>query len=212
MRMTRRFCSWVACLGLVASLVGLVGCEDDSDSHDFGDNDPQLVVALGDSLTYGVGQSSSESYPAQLAAMTGRPVVNSGVSGETSAGGLSRVNGVLQSRKPGYLLILYGANDIIQGVGPNTTVERLRGIIQAAKANKTIAIIGTVTPAFSWHDYMMPSIENINPLITSMANQEGARVANTYGALNDETLYQSDGLHHTPEGAKRLANAFRARL
>jgi lysophospholipase L1-like esterase len=119
---------------------------------------------------------------------------------------------VLQSRKPGYLLILYGANDIIKGVGPSTTVERLRGIIQAAKANQTIPIIGTVTPAFPWHDYMTPSIEHINPLITSMARAEGARVANTYGALNDETLYQSDGLHHTPEGATALATAFRARL
>jgi hypothetical protein len=64
MRLHRRFVSWIACLGMVASLLGLVGCEEDDDPHDFGDNDPQLIVALGDSLTYGSGQSRAESYPA----------------------------------------------------------------------------------------------------------------------------------------------------
>lgn len=218
MKAMHRVSSWMACLGMVAAVaISQIGCEDDGGdsgdgSHDFGENDPALIVALGDSLTYGYGQSASETYPAQLSAMTGRPVVNSGVTGETSAGGLSRVNGVLRSRKPGYLLIMYGANDIIQGVELESTVERLRGIIQAAKANQTIPIIGTVTPTFTKHDHMIPGIEAINPMIKEMARQERTRVANTYGAVNDIVYYLDDGLHHTAEGAGRLASAFADRL
>ncbi len=210
----RRIGAWVACLGMIAAVaVTQTGCEDSGgSSHDFGNNDPELVVALGDSITYGYQLPSSQSYPAQLAAMTGRPVINSGINGERSEGGLSRVNGILRSRQPGYLLILYGANDINKGVGTERIVENLRGIVQAAKANQTIPVIGTVTPTFPWHDYMNGAIEALNPRIRQMASEEGARLANSYDALNDQSYYQSDGLHHNADGARRLAEAFKSRL
>lgn len=203
---------WLA----MAAIAVAVGCEKggspDYSGHDFGDNDKNLIVALGDSITYGEGLSSGESYPSQLGALTGRPVINTGSPGEQTGGGLGRVNSVLDRYKPGFLLILYGSNDLIRDQDIGNAVANLRGIIRAAHANKTVAIIGTVPPAFPYHDFIEGGVEEINPLIQAMAAEEGAPVANVFGALNNETLFQSDGLHPTAEGATKLAAAFADKL
>ncbi len=201
---------------LIGLLLGNAACEEDGGSdnsgHDFGVNNPDLVVALGDSITHGYGLAGSESYPAQLGAQTGRPVINSGADGERSSGGLGRVNSVLNQHKPGFLLILYGSNDLIFGADLNGIVGNLRGIIQAAKANQTIPIIATVPPAFPYHDFIAQGVVDLNPLIQAMAAEEGVAVANVFNALNNPALFQSDGLHPTAEGAGKIASAFAGKL
>ena len=211
---------WMGRGGLVAMLGAVLvgtGCEgggdgNDYSSQDFGDNDPALIVAFGDSITAGEGLSSAESYPSQLAGLSGRPVINSGVPGEKSSGGLDRVNSVLGRYKPGFLLILFGSNDLIFDRPPQDIVESLRGIIRAAKANKTVPIIGTVPPTFPYHDFIADGVKALNPLIVSMAAEENTPVAGVNGALNDVTLFQSDGLHPTADGALKLAAAFDDKL
>lgn len=198
-------------MALLGAIAGLVGCENnssDKDVYDFGDNDPNLVVALGDSITHGLGVSGGESYPAQLSGMTGRPVVNSGQDGEWSAGGRSRVGGVLRRYQPGYLLVMYGANDIIGREGSSVIVENLRAIVQAAKANQTIPIVATVTPGFPYHDFIEPRVESLNPLIVQMAKEEGVPVVDTFTAVNDVNYFQSDGLHPNAAGYGQIAAVF----
>lgn len=97
------------------------------------------VVCFGDSITTG-------GYPGPLAGRTGMAVVDAGQDGERSEGGLSRDNEILQTYQPAYLCILYGANDVIGGVDASVTVGNLRGIVQAAKDNNCIPIVGTLTP------------------------------------------------------------------
>jgi acyl-CoA thioesterase I len=198
----------------IGVLAATLGCEDggsgsNNSNHDFGSNDPNLIVAQGDSITLGLGlPSSSLAYPAQLAAMLGRPVINSGVGGERSASGLDRVGSVLHKHHPGFLLILYGSNDLIHSASEEDTVANLRGIIQAAKATQTIPITGTVPPMFAEHSLYGGGVAALNSMISQMASEEGVAVADVNGALNDIALFQQDGLHPNEEGAKKLAAAF----
>ena len=97
------------------------------------------VVCLGDSITAG-------GYPSDLASRTGMNVVNAGVGGELSSGGLARVNSVLDQHNPSYLCILYGANDVIHNGPPSDIVANLRGIASAASARGCTPIVGTLTP------------------------------------------------------------------
>jgi lysophospholipase L1-like esterase len=199
-------------MALLGGMAGLVGCEgdssDDKDVFDFGDNDPDRVVALGDSITRGYGVNGGDSYPSQLSGMTGRPVVNTGQDGERSSGGRSRVNSVLQRYQPGYLLVMYGANDLIGQESSGDIVANLRAIVQAAKANKTIPILATVTPAFPWHDFIEPRVESLNPMIVQMAKEEGVAVVDTFKATNDANYFQDDGLHPNASGCSQIAAVF----
>ncbi len=184
------------------------GCEDgDSGGHDFGDNDPNLYVALGDSLTEGPGLS--DPYPEKLSRMLGSTVINEGKGGELSTGGKDRVHDVLAKYKPGYLLVLYGANDVIFGLGTNYTKEKLRAIIQAAKENRTKVVLATLPPVTGPHTYMESRIAALNPEIRRLAAEEGTKLADMEEAFGDDTSYLSaDGLHMNDSGARLMAETF----
>ena len=101
---------------------------------------PRTVVFLGDSLTagYGLGEPSMEAYPALIAARlraSGTPwkVVNAGISGDTTAGGLRRIDWTLRAPVD-VLVVALGANDGLRGVDPALTAANLRGIIERARA------------------------------------------------------------------------------
>jgi len=87
-----------------------------------------LILAFGDSLTYGFGTArpERESYPARLEALTGQPVVNAGVNGETSAEGLRRIDRLLERHRPGLTLLCLGGNDILRGLPRDRLKQNLR--------------------------------------------------------------------------------------
>ena len=127
--LTSRHIRWAL---ILLTAVIITGCENSNrlgDGHDFSDNDQNVYLALGDSITYGYGLSSQATYSVKLSAMIGKTVINAGIGGETSFGGTTKVNSLLARYKPGYLLILYGANDLIIGHS-TTTIGNLRYIIQ----------------------------------------------------------------------------------
>jgi len=101
---------------------------------------PRTVVFLGDSLTagYGLADPASEAYPALIAerlraARTPWKVVNAGISGDTTAGGLRRIDWTLRAPVD-VLVVALGANDGLRGVDPAVTAANLRGIIERARA------------------------------------------------------------------------------
>jgi acyl-CoA thioesterase-1 len=89
-----------------------------------GCSDPKLseiprnatILAFGDSLTVGVGASYAESYPVVLTELSGRKVINAGVSGETTTQGLQRLPGLLEQHEPELVLLLEGGNDILRNL------------------------------------------------------------------------------------------------
>ncbi len=101
-------------------------------------DDPVKLLALGDSLTAGYGLKQGEGFTDQLQAAfrkMGRPVtvINGGVSGDTSAGGLSRIDWAMAD-KPAIVILELGANDMLRALDPVSTRANLAGIIEKAQA------------------------------------------------------------------------------
>jgi len=89
-----------------------------------------IILAYGDSLTYGYNVSRSESYPAKLEVLTGISVINSGVSGEVSAQGLKRLPKVLDEHHPQLVILCHGGNDLLRKMDPEKMEFNIRGMIQ----------------------------------------------------------------------------------
>jgi acyl-CoA thioesterase-1 len=103
-----------------------------------------VILAFGDSLTYGTGASEAESYPAQLEALIGRRVVGAGVPGEVSADALARLPGVLEEVRPQLLILCIGGNDFLRNLGSAQVEANVRRMIGLAKAHGAgVLLIGT---------------------------------------------------------------------
>ena len=109
-----------------------------------------VVLAFGDSLTFGTGASEEESYPSQLARVTGRRVVREGVPGEVSAAGLARLAALLDEHQPRLLLLCHGGNDFLRRLPKEQAAENVRAMIRLAKSRGVeVLLIGTPEPGFS---------------------------------------------------------------
>jgi acyl-CoA thioesterase I len=108
------------------------------------------VLAFGDSLTFGTGAASGESYPAQLGALIGRKVVAAGVPGEVSADGLARLPQALEEYQPKLLLLCHGGNDFLRKLGDDVAAANVRAMVKLAKdKNIAVMLIATPKPGFS---------------------------------------------------------------
>ena len=94
-----------------------------------------VIVAFGDSLTHGTGASSDTAYPAVLASLTGRTVVNAGVPGDTTASALERLPNVLAEHKPRLVLLCLGGNDMLRKQPQAATENNLRLLVQTIRAS-----------------------------------------------------------------------------
>lgn len=169
------------------------------------------IVILGDSITAGFGlDDPAKAYPALLQAkidQAGLPfeVVNAGVSGDTTAGGLRRVDWAL-SRGADVLVIALGGNDGLRGIMPKQTEENLRGIIKRARdkiPGLTIVLAGMQMPANMGPDY----VEQFKAVFPRVAAESGAIflpfLLEGVGGVPD--LNQADMIHPNAAGAKVVA-------
>ena len=204
--MNRNF-SFLKLLIIALSMIVMAGCEsggnDDSEPHDFGENDPNLIGCTGDSITAGVYGTP---YPTYLRALTGRRVINSGAPGQRVRDGVTNARSVL-ARRPGYLVIMFGTNDIIHGGDIEYIIENLQNIIQFAKNQQTIPIIMTLTPGFDEsHQGWEPGFDALSVEIRALAKMEKIAVVDLDKRFGDDrTLIGQDGLHPTDEGNMIIA-------
>ncbi|KAA3624065.1 MAG: arylesterase [Proteobacteria bacterium] len=124
--------SWRAALLTIAIM--LVGCADDRTAvGPLPDN--AVILAFGDSITYGTGVSTAESYPAQLARLTGFEVVNAGVPGETADQGLVRLPALLDEFRPDLVVLCHGGNDILRNRPESRTEQDLRRMVEVIRGS-----------------------------------------------------------------------------
>ncbi len=201
----------------LASVLLAPGCEDDDDSSGGGggaiseEMNRDLVVCVGDSITQGYACDGAP-YPAQLAGITGKSVVNKGVGGVTAEAAPSAVRSAI-AQKPAYICILYGSNDAIAGRDPNITKEQLRVAVAACKEAGIKPIIGTPPPMRDGHSLFNGGAKGIAEAIRKMASEEGVACVDLYGAFGDGTgLLVPDGLHPNAAGALLIAQKFAGAL
>jgi acyl-CoA thioesterase I len=104
-----------------------------------------VVLAFGDSLTFGTGAAKNESYPAILERDTGLQVVNAGVPGEVSADGLARLPEAIDEAQPRLLILCHGGNDFLQKLDEATVAANVRAMVDLAKS-RGIPVVLMATP------------------------------------------------------------------
>jgi lysophospholipase L1-like esterase len=109
-----------------------------------------VVLAFGDSLTFGTGADERDSYPAQLALLIGRKVARAGVPGEISGDGLKRLPDALDEHQPALLVLCHGGNDFLRRLSKQQIAANVRAMIRLAKSRSVaVVLIGTPEPGFS---------------------------------------------------------------
>lgn len=167
-----------------------------------------LVVYLGNSLAAGLGLPEEDAYPAQLERMLAERglsvrTVNAGVSGDTSAGGLSRVDWLLRL-EPGVLLLELGANDALRGLAPEVTEANLRRIVDAARqAGATVVLAGMKVPPNYGADYAR-RFEEIFPRLARELDVALLPFL-LEGVAGRPELNLADGIHPNAAGHRRVA-------
>ena len=145
---------------------------------DAGGNQTNVIVCIGDSIT-------ERYYPPYLADETGMTVVNAGVGGEGSAEAAARAPAVLAKYRPAYLCILTGINDISDGNASITAIAaNIGSIVNAARANHTIPIVGTLTPLTGTRHEWADDGAACSQLIRALAAQTGTRLADVAAAFD----------------------------
>jgi len=171
---------------------------------------PQTILFFGDSLTAGYGLSAEEAFPALIEKElnkkgTRAKVINAGLSGETSAGGLSRIDWLL--RQPIQIFVLeLGANDGLRGLPLDQTRQNLQAIIDKVKVKNPkvkIVLAGMMVPPNMGKQYTS-EFKSIYP---DLAKKNNATLIPFLldGVGGIEKLNQSDGIHPNVEGHKIVA-------
>jgi len=168
---------------------------------------PLQVLAFGDSLTAGYGLAAQDAFPAQLerrlrADGFDASVTNAGVSGETSADGLARLDFSLQ---PGTDLVILelGANDMLRGLPPKAARENLEKMVDAIRARGAqVLLAGMKAEANFGPDYKA----QFDAIFPELAKERSLRLYPFFleGVAGDQALVQSDGLHPNPKGVARV--------
>lgn len=202
---------------MVVFCLYLAGCSGDSASNDAVPKSAvpkqiarKTIVAVGDSLTAGLGVDESEAYPAQLQRKLAGDgyyfnVVNAGVSGETSSGALSRIEWVISTLKPDIIILETGANDGLRGIDPDILRKNLDRIVSVVKANNIevllcgMKILPNMGPEYSKaFARIYPEIarKHAIPLIPFFLE----------GVGGDPRFNQPDRLHPTAKGYRRIVD------
>ena len=166
---------------------------------------PVKILALGTSLTQGYGLPPGTEFSVQLQAALKRAgidavVTNAGVSGDTSAGGLARLDWSLAAR-PDVAIIELGSNDMLRGLPPEQTEKNLRAILTRLKAAKVKVLLTGMKAQRNLGSEYVKAFDAIYP---RLAKQQGVLFYPFIldGVALNSKLNQADGMHPNPDGVK----------
>lgn len=169
------------------------------------------VLALGDSLTFGQGARPEQSWPAVLAELTGWRVHNAGRNGDTTAGGLARLPGLLDEGPWDAVLIGLGGNDMLRRVPPADTRARLLELARLAKAHTGHTVL-LATPEPSAGAALMGLLEDA-AFYREVADEAGVPlIESAYATALSDEAQRSDRIHANAAGYRAIAEAVHERL
>jgi lysophospholipase L1-like esterase len=173
------------------------------------DTRQDVCVALGDSITYGLGATNrtTSSYVSVLSALWGKTVIAEAEDGGLSLDGVAKVDNVLKKYNPRYLLIYYGTNDA-GFYSPDSVIANLQYIIERAKAYGAIPVIATLGPCFYEWAWKAPYMLDLSARIRKLAADQGIAVADIDIALGWNRDYMADSLHPNDTGHRIIAETF----
>jgi len=196
---TPTFC-YILLLVLIAT-----GCGDDSapvsdlESPEY----EGIIVAVGDSLTEGLGVAEESAYPAILEKKLQSDgyhyrVINAGVSGETSSGTLARIKWIL-TLKPDIVILVIGANDGFRGIDPQLIKSNILNIVRALKDKKVTVLLGGMQMGQNLGEEYISAFEKNYQRV---AREENIGLVPFFltGVAANPNLNQTDGIHPTAEG------------
>jgi lysophospholipase L1-like esterase len=164
-----------------------------------------VVLAFGDSLTYGTGASEEESYPAQLERLIGRRVVRAAVPGEVTAQALARLPQTLDEHSPRLMLLCIGGNDFLRRLGNPQAEANVRAMVKLARNRGVeVVLIGTPEPGLS---LAPPAFYAAIAEEFRLPYEESAMVE----VLRDSAL-KSDPIHPNARGYRIIAERLAERL
>lgn len=156
------------------------------------------VVCFGDSITYGYGAEENGDYPSALAALSRVTVVNAGVSGDTTIGGVDRMDEDVLSYEPELVIVEFGANDFLNQVPREKTVENMRLIVRRAQEEGAMVAITDISAGMLFREY--------RGAFQVLARQEGALfIPNALAGIITDPSLKSDFVHPNSRGYRLIA-------
>ena len=229
--MQKRGWSNIGTLGAIFALAVLAGCDDTADEATVppasgaalgsGEIPPPIpvmgperrIIAFGDSLFAGYNLDPRDSYPEKLenalrAKGINAEIVNAGVSGDTTAAGLQRLEFTLaaQERPPALFILELGGNDLLRGIEPEETKANLGKMLTILKREGVpVLLMGMRSPPNYGPEYQA----EFDALYRDLAKEYGADLIPFWleGIYREPELFQSDRIHPTAEGIERLVAA-----
>jgi acyl-CoA thioesterase-1 len=210
--MRSRRCAWIWKLLVAAAL--LVGCGDEPSPAPRTPAAPAAraadsltIVAMGDSLTEGLGVAEEQAYPALLEARLRElgydvSVINAGISGETSSGALTRVPWVLDFA-PAVVILTTGANDGFRGIDPSVIHRNIDAIVDQLQRAGIVVVLGGMQMS---RNLGRPYTEAFAAVYPRVARERGALLVPFFldGVAGVPSLNQSDGIHPNAAGYRRI--------
>ena len=157
------------------------------------------VLILGDSLSYGTGAKDGEDYPTLLAKRTGWKIINEGVPGDTTAGGLERLPELITEYQPQLLIVELGGNDFLQQLPKSQTQANLKAILTLAKAQN----LPTVLVAIPEFNALRAAVGNLSDhaLYETIAKEaQIPLIADVFSDVSSDRNLKSDQIHPNAAG------------
>jgi len=171
----------------------------------------QVVLAFGDSVTFGTGASPGEDWPSYLAAQTGWQVVNAGISGDTAQAGKNRIQALLDEHLPALVIVEIGGNDFLRKRRVNEVKDDIRTVLKSIKqSGAQVALVAV--PELSLMSIVAGKPSD-SPIYKELADEEGVPIVNdVFSDVLSKPELCADKIHPNAKGYRQMASGMFARF
>jgi acyl-CoA thioesterase-1 len=196
-------------LAVLASLVLLGACGNEAKRPAI--EPDQVVLAFGDSVTFGTGASPGEDWPSLLATQTRWQVINAGIPGDTAQAGKARIGALLDEHDPVLVIVEIGGNDFLRKRSATDVKEDIRALLKSIKQSGAQAALVAV-PELSLMSIVAGKPSD-SPIYRELAHEEGVTiVSDVFSDVLSQPELCADRIHPNAKGYREMAGGLFARL